>query len=81
MKTFVNTIWTNVECKRCKQQMTIDLSRRILVALAFGFLMIIVNTATSYLDMNPILWVLVIGVLLIGSLFIFTFDTFKEVDK
>lgn len=79
-KTFINTIWTDVECRRCNQKMTIDLTRRIFVALAFGFWLILVNTTATYLDMNPMLWVLMISVFLIGSLFIFTFDTFKKVD-
>jgi len=81
MKSFVDTIWNNAECKHCKQQMTIDLSRRIIVAFAIGFWGIIANTIVSYLNMSPTLWVLVISIFLTGGFFIFTFDTFKKVDK
>jgi hypothetical protein len=81
MKSFVDTIWNNVECKHCKQKMTIDLSRRIIVAFAIGFWGIIGNTTVSYLDMSPIIWILVIGIFITGGFFIFTFDTFTKVDK
>jgi CXXC-20-CXXC protein len=78
-KIFFMTIWSDVECKDCGQSITIDLSRRIIVAFAFGFWAIILNTAISYYDMTLKLWLLAITVFLMVSLYIFTFDAFKKV--
>ena len=78
IKVFVFTTWTDVECINCKQKITIDLSRRIIVAFAFGFWGIILNTAISHFDMTPLLWLLMISVFLIVGLYIFSFDTFKK---
>jgi hypothetical protein len=81
LKSFIDTIWANVKCKRCNHSMTIDLSRRIVVVFVFGFWMIILNTTITYLDMNPMLWFMMVCIFLTGGFFIFTFDTFKKVDK
>ena len=78
---FFMTIWTDVECKNCNQNFTIELSRRIILAFAFGFWSIVVNTARTSLVMNNFLWIILIAFLLAGGLFIFTFDNFKKVDK
>lgn len=77
---FFMTIRTDIECKNCNQNFTIELSRRIILAFAFGFWLILVNTARTSLDMNNFLWMILIVFLLAGGLFIFTFDNFNKVD-
>jgi CXXC-20-CXXC protein len=80
IKTFFLTIWTHVECKKCEQKFTIDLSRRIIVASIFGFWGIILNTAITYFDMSLRLWFFMIPIFLFVSFYIFTFDAFKKID-
>ena len=71
------------ECLNCKQKITIDMKRRFLVAITFGLWFIILNTAKSYLDvdMDTLMWIIFVFIFLIGSIFIFTFDTFKKADN
>lgn len=80
-KLFFKNMYTNVECQNCKQEITVDLSRRIFVAIAFGFWMIFTNTAISSFDMNAVMWIIAISIFLIVTLYIFTFDTFKKADS
>jgi len=72
---FLGDSW---ECPNCKQKITFDMKRRILVVIFFGLWIIVVNTAKSYLEMDTLMWITLPLIFLIGTIFIFTFDTFKK---
>ncbi len=72
-------VWSSWKCDNCKKDITFSFNRRILIALGssvllFGFIVI--------KDSINIYWcVALIILLLIGSLLIFSFDTFKKATK
>jgi len=78
---FVFSEW---DCKNCHKKITFNFKRRIIVALAFGGLYILLSILLSilktHLDMTPIKWIGVVILYIIGSIFIFTFDTFKKAE-
>jgi rubredoxin len=71
-------------CPVCKKKITFDFSRRVIVALCCGAFYIIISLLISVLNdvlgMSPLIWIAVLSIYLIFSIFIFTFDTFKKAD-
>jgi hypothetical protein len=81
LKSFFITTRSELKCINCKSSIKTDFSRRIIIAIAFGLWIIAINLVIDYLEMNSVLWVLILLSFLPGVVFIFTFDTFKKVDK
>jgi prepilin signal peptidase PulO-like enzyme (type II secretory pathway) len=70
-------------CKACNKKITFDFGRRVIVALCFGGLLILLSILLAFLKshigMTPLMLMVLIAVFIIGSILIFTFDTFKKV--
>lgn len=77
---FVFSEWN---CKNCNKRITFDPKRRVNVALCFGgtyfIIFLIFVELRDKIGMTPLLWIGFPIILFICSVFIFTFDTFKEV--
>jgi len=76
---FVLSEW---DCKNCHKKITFNFKRRVIVALAFGGLFIVLSVLLSIIKeaigMTPLRWIILLVIYLIGAIFIFTFDTFKK---
>lgn len=77
-KLFSKCIWSKWECPNCKNEITFDNKRRILIAISFGLWMFILNIVKSYFYKTPIMWIIFLVFSLIGSIFIFTYDNFSK---
>lgn len=80
-KLFFKFIWSKWSCLKCGQEITFDIKRRFFVAISFALWLLTVNIVKNYFTMDLILWVLVVIILSLGSLFIFTFDNFTKTHK
>jgi CXXC-20-CXXC protein len=78
---FVFSEWA---CPKCSKKITFDFGRRVIVALCFGGLYILLSLLISFLrneiGMTPFMWIVLLVLYVIGSVFIFTFDTFRKAD-
>jgi hypothetical protein len=76
---FIFSVW---DCKNCGNKITFNFNRRLIVALSFGALYIalsaLVSVIKNFIGMTPVKWVALLAIYIIGSIFIFTFDTFKK---
>lgn len=54
-KLLFKFIWSNWECPECKQEITFDDKRRVLIALSFGIWIFILSIVTHYFKMNLIM--------------------------
>ncbi len=83
-KILFKFIFSEWNCQSCNKKITFDFKRRMIVALCFGGLYIIITVLISILkskiEMTPLLWLGLLLLYIIGSIFIFTFDTFKAVE-
>ena len=68
------------ECKNCNKKITFNFKRRVIVALAFGGLYVILFALKNTIGMTPVRWVALFTIYIVGSFFIFTFDTFKKAE-
>jgi CXXC-20-CXXC protein len=73
-------VFSEWNCKNCNEKLTFDFTRRVIVALAFGSLYIALYSLKYAIGMTPLRWAALITIYIIGSFFIFTFDTFKKVE-
>jgi hypothetical protein len=73
-------VFSEWNCKNCNKKLTFNFARRIIVALAFGSLLVALLSLRNAILMNPLRWAALLTIYIIGSFFIFTFDTFKKVD-
>ena len=67
-------------CKNCNKKLTFNIARRIIVALAFGSLLMALLSLQNVIVMTSIRWAALLTIYIIGSFFIFTFDTFKKAE-
>jgi len=76
-------IFSEWNCKNCNNKITFDSKRRVNVALCFGcfyiLLFAMIEILKNRIGMTPSLWIAMIILFTIGSILIFTFDTFKKV--
>jgi hypothetical protein len=83
-KIVFKIVFSEWDCPDCRKRITFDFGRRVKVALCFGALYILLSLVTSFLKnrfaMTPLMWIVLIAFFIIGSIFIFTFDTFKKVE-
>lgn len=83
-KIVFKIVFSEWDCKNCNKKITFDFGRRVKVALCFGGLYILLSLCTSFLKnrfgMTPLLWIVIIAIFIMCSVFIFTFDTFKKVE-
>jgi len=73
-------IWSEWDCKNCHKPIKFNLNRRIGVACGFGLLFIVFSLLKENIFMTFYWWILFIGILIIGTIFIYTFDTFDKVN-
>ena len=74
---FVFSEWN---CKNCNKKLTFNFTRRVIVALAFGSLLVALLSLQNAIQMTPLRWASLFIIYIIGSFFIFTFDTFKKTE-
>ncbi len=74
---FVFSEWN---CKNCNKKLTFNFARRTIVALAFGCLGVALATLQNAIVMTPLIWAVSITIYVIGTFFIYTFDTFKKAE-
>jgi hypothetical protein len=83
-KIIFRIVFSEWDCPVCSKTITFDFSRRVKVALCFGSLYVVLALLTTFLKnrfgMTPLMWIVLIAFFIIGSIFIFTFDTFKKVE-
>jgi len=77
-KLFLKTIWSKWDCPKCKQEITFDNIRRFILALVFGVWTFLLSMTTSYFTFVYIKVPLYFTALILGSIFIFSFDTFTK---
>ena len=71
----VFSIW---ECPHCKNPITFDLKRRMVVAMGFGVWLALTFNFFHFTAMNLIWKIVLILFFAVGSLLIFSLDTFKK---
>lgn len=80
----LKVVFSEWDCKNCNKKITFNFKRRVIVALAFGGLYIVlfalISIIKNAIGMNPFKWIILLAIYFIGSIFIFTFDTFKKVE-
>ena len=74
---FVFSEWN---CKNCNKKLTFNFKRRVIVALAFGSLYVALFSLKNTIGMTPLRWAALLTIYIIGSFYIFTFDTFKKAE-
>jgi hypothetical protein len=83
-KIVFKIVFSEWDCPRCSQKITFDFGRRVKVALCFGGLYILLSLLSSFLKnrfgITPLMWIVLIVFFIIGTIFIFTFDTFRKVE-
>ena len=67
-------------CKNCNKKLTFNFKRRVIVALAFGSLYVALFSLKNTIGMTPLRWAALLTIYIIGSFYIFTFDTFKKAE-
>lgn len=77
-KLLLKTIWSKWDCPKCKQEITFDNMRRFILALFFGIWIFLLNMTTSHITLDSIKVPLYFAALILGSFFIFSFDTFTK---
>lgn len=77
----LNFVFTEFNCKNCHRRLTINFARRIIVAIAFACFYVALFSLKNLVLMTPLRWTGLLAIYIFGSLFIFTFDTFKKVEK
>ncbi len=81
-KILFKLVFSEWDCKNCGKKISFDFGRRVIVALCFGGLYILLSALISVLraktGMTPLMWICLFVIYLAGSIFIFTFDTFKK---
>ena len=71
-------IWSKWDCPNCSKKITFNFNRHLLVVLGYMVWMFILLTIKSLITMNIYWGIGLILFFIIGGLFIFSFDTFKE---
>jgi CXXC-20-CXXC protein len=81
-KDLFKVVFSEWDCKNCNKRITFDFNRRVIVALCFGALYLILSLFLTLLKneikMTPLMWIGLLVIYILGSIFIFTFDTFKK---
>jgi CXXC-20-CXXC protein len=67
-------------CKNCNKKLTFNFKRRVIVALAFVGIYVILFALKNAFGMTPLRWAALLTIFIFGSVFIFTFDTFKKAE-
>ena len=69
------------KCKNCNKKLTFNFVRRIIVALAFCSLFVVVLSLKNIIGMTYLRWAAILMIYIIGTaLLIPTFDTFKKAE-
>jgi CXXC-20-CXXC protein len=79
-KLLLKFVFSEWNCKNCNKKLTFDMKRRVIVALAFGCLYVAIFSIKDAIGMTPMRWTALLSIYIIGSLYIFTFDTFKKAE-
>jgi hypothetical protein len=83
-KIVFKLVFSEWDCPVCMKKLTFDFSRRVKVALCFGGLYVLLSLLITFLKnrfgMTPLMWIVLLVLFIIGSIFIFTFDTFKKAE-
>jgi len=81
LKSFFITTRSELKCINCESYIKVDFSRRVIIAVVFLLLIIATNVIVDYFELNSILWVFIVLAYIPGTVYIFTFDTFKKVKE
>ena len=77
-KPLFMSLWSEWNCINCSQPITFDGNRRIKVALIFGGYLFAILLAKDFLPMNSYLWILLVIILFLGTVFIYAaLDRFR----
>lgn len=83
-KVVFKVVFSEWGCRNCSKKITFDFGRRVLVALCFGGFYILLSIFIAFLknilEMTPLMWISLFIIYAVGSIFIFTFDTFKKAE-
>jgi CXXC-20-CXXC protein len=83
-KILFKFVYSEWDCQNCSKKITFDFNRRLWVAMGFGCLYILlfflISIIKNNIGMNLITWILLLAGYITGSIFIFTFDTFKKTE-
>ncbi len=73
-------VFSEWNCKNCNKKLTFNYARRVIVALAFGSLLVALLSLQNAMQITPLRWAALFIIYIIASFFIFTFDTFKKAE-
>ena len=77
-KLTLKDVWTKWKCINCKNEITFDFTRRIIVALGLGALVFGLSVIKNNVEMTIFWWFGMIAVLVVGATLLYGFDTFKK---
>ena len=77
-KLFFKFSWSKWTCLKCKSEITFDINRRVNVAICFTLYFFALFLVTRIIEMSILTWLIYGTMLLAGSFFIFSYDTFKK---
>jgi hypothetical protein len=72
-------LWSRWNCPNCGEKLTFDIERRLVVALCFGIWVFAMPFLVRFFDITPMIEIFSVLILLIGGLYIFSFDKLKKV--
>ena len=67
-------------CKNCNKKLTFNFKRRVIVALTFVGVIVILFALKNAIGMTPLRWAALLTIYIIGSFFIFAFDAFIKAE-
>ena len=67
-------------CKNCNKKLTFNFKRRVIVALTFVGIYVILFALKNTIGMTPLRWAALLTIYIFGSFFIFAFDAFKKAE-
>jgi len=72
-------LWAEWNCKNCNKKITFNVKRRSFVVLGCALLFIMFLVIKNSMAMNLSWWILLIAVYFVGTILVYTFDTFDKV--
>jgi CXXC-20-CXXC protein len=67
-------------CKNCNKKLTFNFKRRVMVALTFVGIYVILFALKYAIGMTPLKWAALLTIYIFGSFFIFAFDAFQKAE-
>jgi CXXC-20-CXXC protein len=67
-------------CKNCNKKLTFNFKRRVLVALTFVGIYVILFALKNAIGMTPLRWATLLTIYIFGLFFIFVFDAFQKAE-